>query len=251
MENIITDSMEILNEKNNEINNSITSTVTSELYEDQKNFLNTSLGKTINSAVDIAIKAALPNIIEDEVIKIKDAILENGFKEGIKEAINSGIDIGKSSIGIITGDFENISQVQLAVKKGGIIDSTSNLLDYAIKYASTKGFIPNEVANILKKSKENILESVSNKIENNFANQLKYIEKLEKSCKKWEEAFESKNVDILDKSYKEISKEMDRIIPMENIIKEARKIENIQKLLINNNYNFDISQNEILLAQKL
>ena len=251
MENVLTNNMEILDEIGKEINNNLTNTVTSELYENQKSFLNTSLGKTINTAIDIAIKAALPNLIEDEVINIKDAILENGFKEGIKEVINTGIDIGKSSIGIITGNFENISQVQLAVKKGGIIDSTSKLLDYAIKFANAKGFISNEVSNVLKKSKESILDAISNKIENNFTNQLKYIEKLENNCKKWEEAFESKSVDVLNKSYREISKTIDKIIPLENIIKEARKIENIQNLLVNNNYNFDISKNEILLAEKL
>ena len=251
MENVLTNNMEILDEIGKEINNNLTNTVTSELYKNQKSFLNTSLGKTINTAIDIAIKAALPNLIEDEVINIKDAILENGFKEGIKEVINTGIDIGKSSIGIITGNFENISQVQLAVKKGGIIDSTSKLLDYAIKFANAKGFISNEVSNVLKKSKESILDAISNKIENNFTNQLKYIEKLENNCKKREEAFESKSVDVLNKSYREISKTIDKIIPLENIIKEARKIENIQNLLVNNNYNFDISKNEILLAEKL
>ncbi len=251
MENILTGSMEIVDKIETEINNSLTNSVTSELYENQKDFLNTTLGKTINSAIDIAIKAALPNLIEDEVINIKDAILENGFKEGIKEAINTGLDIGKSSLGIVTGNFENISQVQLAVKKGGIIDSTSKLLDYAIKFANTNGFISNEVSSVLRKSKESILDAISNKIENNFTNQIKYIEKLENNCKKWKEAFECKSVDLLNKSYKEISKTIDKIIPLENIIKEARKIENIQNLLVNNNYNFDISKNEILLAEKL
>ena len=50
------------------------------LEKEQKNFLNTSIGKVINSGVDIGIRAILPDLIEDEVINIKDAILENGFK---------------------------------------------------------------------------------------------------------------------------------------------------------------------------
>ena len=65
----------------------------------------------------------MPDLIEDEIIDIKDSILENGFKDGIKEIINSGINYGKSVIGIVTGNFENTSQISLAVKKGGILDN--------------------------------------------------------------------------------------------------------------------------------
>ena len=44
----------------------------------QENFLETTLGKVINKAVDIGISAVVPDLIEDEVIDIKNAILKNG-----------------------------------------------------------------------------------------------------------------------------------------------------------------------------
>ena len=71
----------------------------------------------INTAVDLGIRAALPNLIEDQVITIKDAILNSGFESGINQAINSAIDLGKSAIGIVTGNFENITQARNAIKK--------------------------------------------------------------------------------------------------------------------------------------
>ena len=46
------------------------------------------------------------------------------------------------------------------------------LLYYAIKFANTNGFISNEVSSVLRKSKESILDAISNKIENNFTNQI-------------------------------------------------------------------------------
>lgn len=104
----------------------------------QERFLESDIGKAVNSAIDIGLKAVLPDLIEDQIIDIKNAILENGFKEGIKEVINSGINTGKSAIGIVTGEFENISQIQLAVKNGGIIDKFSELLDYVIELAEKK-----------------------------------------------------------------------------------------------------------------
>ena len=52
----------------------------------------------INMGLNVGIRALLPNVIEDQVIEIKDAILNNGFKDGIKQAIKSAIDLGKSAL---------------------------------------------------------------------------------------------------------------------------------------------------------
>ena len=38
----------------------------------QKKFLETMLGKTINTAIDIGIRAIFPNFVEDQVINIKN-----------------------------------------------------------------------------------------------------------------------------------------------------------------------------------
>ena len=47
--------------------------------DEQKNFLETTLGKTINTGLDIGLRALLPNVIEDQIIDIKDTILKEGF----------------------------------------------------------------------------------------------------------------------------------------------------------------------------
>ena len=109
--------------------------INNKIEKEQVNFLETDIGKAINSAIDIGLKAALPNLIEDQVIDIKNTIMEQGFKEGINEIIKTGLDYGKSAIGIITGEFENISQIQMAVKNGGILDNVSKLLDLSINFA--------------------------------------------------------------------------------------------------------------------
>ena len=54
------------------------------IKEIQQSFLESNLGKCINSAIDIGLKAALPDFIEDQIIDIKNTILENGFSEGLK-----------------------------------------------------------------------------------------------------------------------------------------------------------------------
>ena len=54
-----------------------------EIEKEQNNFLETTIGKIINTGLDAGIKYLLPDLIEDELIEVKDAIFEDGIKEGI------------------------------------------------------------------------------------------------------------------------------------------------------------------------
>ena len=92
----------------------------------------------------------MPDLIEDEIIEIKDSFIENGFKEGIKTAVDSAINLGKSAMGIVTGRFENVNQMQTAVKTGGIIDGISTLLDSVINKVQSKGLIDYNIAKTIK-----------------------------------------------------------------------------------------------------
>ena len=134
----------------NEINNNI------DIKNEQKNFLDSALGKTINVGIDIGLRAILPDLIENQIIDIKNALFENGLKEGIKTAIDSAIDFGKSALGIFTGNFENMDQINIAIGNGGIIDSLSNLIDKISNKACTKGFIDSNINSIVKKGKNQI-----------------------------------------------------------------------------------------------
>lgn len=221
------------------------------LYDKQKKFIETDLGKTINAGLDIGIKALLPNLIENQVISIKNAIIEQGFKNGIRESINSCLDVGKSISGVVTGNFENISQVQLAVKNGGVLDTVSKILDMAINLAKSKNLINNNISKILKQGKNTIISSISDKIEETLSEQLKAVEKLEKYCENWNKAYGNQDFSNMEKSYKNIENYLNKTIPLENTIKEARRIENIHNLIKNNDKNFNISKEEEILAEKL
>lgn len=217
----------------------------------QERFLESDIGKAVNSAIDIGLKAVLPDLIEDQIIDIKNAILENGFKEGIKEVINSGINTGKSAIGIVTGEFENISQIQLAVKNGGIIDKFSELFDYVIDLAEKKEIINNNISNLIKNGKNTIMESISNKIEDTLTNQLKSIEKIEKYCENWNLAYSIQDISGMEKAYNNIKNNLEKVIPLENTLNKARVIENLQNLLKSKNYDFNLTESELRLSEKL
>ena len=55
----------------------------------------------------------------------------------------------------------------------------------------------------------------------------------------------------MDKEFEKIQNELKEVIPLENTLKQVRKIENIHNLIKNNGQNFDISEIEKELAEKL
>ena len=219
--------------------------------KDQKNFLETTLGKTINTAIDIGIRAILPDFIDDQVINIKNNLLKNGLKEGISKTIDDTIEIGKSTIGIVTGNFENINQMQTAVKTGGIIDGISTLLDSVINKVQSKGLIDYNIAKTIKDGKNIILNNVESNIEKTFTDQIKSSEYTNKYISNWKKYYEEKNFEGMDREYKKIKKELKNLIPIEKTINEARTIENIHTLIKNNVQNFDLPKEVFELAEKL
>lgn len=219
--------------------------------KDQKNFLETTLGKTINTTIDIGIRAILPDFIDDQVINIKNNLLKNGLKEGISKTIDDTIEIGKSTIGIVTGNFENINQMQTAVKTGGIIDGISTLLDSVINKVQSKGLIDYNIAKTIKDGKNIILNNVESNIEKTFTDQIKSSEYTNKYISNWKNYYEEKNFEGMDREYKKIKKELKNLIPIEKTINEARTIENIHTLIKNNGQNFDLPKEVFELAEKL
>ena len=237
--------MENILNNNIEINNNL------ELEKNQKNFLETTLGKTINTGIDIGIRSILPDFIEEQIIDLKDNLIKYGLKDGIKKSLDDAIDIGKSAIGIVSGNFENISQMQEAIKNGGIIDNISSLLDAIINKVQSNGLINSTVARTIKQGKNSILNNVEKNIENTFNNQIRALNYTEKYIENWKNYFENKNFNGMEKEYIKIKKEINNLAPIEKMINEARTIQNLHNLIKNNGQDFNLTQEQIELAKKL
>ena len=232
--------MELINEINTEI----------ELENKQQNFFKSFLGKTINGAIDIGLRALLPDLIEEQVIDIKNALIENGLQEGINTAINSGKDFVKSFIGIFTGKFENIEQINIATGNGGIVDTISDGLDYSLEKIYDKGYINNTIFSIIKSGKNALLNTIEGNLNKELENQTNIFNQLNANISEWKEAYNNKNWNLMNKIYENIENNIDKIIPLENLIKEIRKIEDIQNFIKNKGENYEISELEKELIEK-
>ena len=69
--------MKLENVQNNnlELNNKIVNEKT------QKSFLESTLGKAVNTAIDIGLRAILPDFVENQVIGIKNNLLNYDLKD--------------------------------------------------------------------------------------------------------------------------------------------------------------------------
>ena len=219
--------------------------------KNQNEFLNSTLWKTINNGIDIGLRYLLPDLIEDEIIELKDNLINFGLKDGIKKSIDSVIETGKEAIGIVTGNFENVTQIQKVVKNGGIIDKVSDVLDVVIEKGEEKGKISNTIGKALKKGKTSILSSVERNIESTLNNQINSAKNVEKYIDNWKEFYGKQDFDGMQKEYYKMERELKELVPFENTLKNARYIENIHNLIKNNGKNFELNEEELELAKKL
>ena len=217
----------------------------------QDSFLQTTLGRVINLAVDTGLRAILPDVVENEIIDIKDTFLNEGFSEGINKAIKTASDIGKSIMGIFTGTFESISQAEKAIEKGGLIDGVSEVIDDVVDKVDQTNIVPSGILNVVKEGKDILLNNVSEDIKKEFVSQDKSIERLEKYSNRWREEFNNQNLEGMEKYIKKIKNTLEKILPLESLISEARQIENLHELIKNNGGDFNLSEEQMELANVL
>lgn len=234
-------------QENNLTNEQYLETAKETIEKKQNKFLETNLGKAIDAGTNIALKAILPNFIEDEVISVKDALITEGFSAAVDTAIDEAVNLGKSLTGIVTGTFENISQVKKAIEKGGLIDTISDLLDTGINWAKKKGYISKDIATAVKKGKNTLLNTIEDNIDNSLENQVEAIDKINGYIEKWQKYYNEQNFTNMEYQYNKIQE----VMPIEEILTKARTVENLHELIKNNGKDFNISQEQKELAEIL
>lgn len=236
--------LENINELNKKISDDFS------LENIQNNFLKSDIVEIANNVLDVSLKALLPDYMENEVINVKNAFMFEGVQEGINSAVENAINVGKKLLGLENSDFRTIGQAKETLEKGNLIKNISNNINSTINKISDSGNISNDTIETLNNNKEKITNNIKNNINDEFVNQGKSIEKIEKYINKWEEAYINKDLEGLNKQYKKIEKEFNKVLPLENIINNVHKIQNINEL-IKNSENFDFNLIYLDLAKNI
>ena len=217
----------------------------------ENSFFENTFSNIINGALEAGLRRLLPDKIENEVINVKDAFMEQGFPGAIKETINSAINIGKKLLGNESKNFENIDQIGQAFKDGKLIEGVSNTIDFVLDKIEKNNILPENITNIIKSGKNILLNCVSNDVNNELVIENKNINKLKKYTEKWKEEYNNRDFNSMEKSMKKINSIMEKIAPIESVINEAKSIENMHDLIKNNGQNFELNYEEKELAKLL
>ena len=159
----------------------------------------------INFGVDLGLKALLPDLIEDQVIDIKNSILEGGFKEGVNTLMKKVNEFKNSITGIFTGNFNNIEEIHTATKQGGIIKTVSKGLSKGIDAGVKSGAIPKSVGRIIKAGKTTILNEFNSSLESQMKKEMKKFDTLNDLNKKWYDALDQRDFNKMTKYTENIS----------------------------------------------
>lgn len=229
-----------LENSNNNLENEIKNS------ESQNNIISDILQNVINWSIDAGIKYILPDSIENQVIKIKNNILNENVQNKIKQTIDNIIDTGKQKLDIGKKEFNNVEQVEKILKSPDTIKMLSEIVE---------GILNNKELNNVKgeeiKDKNYVSKDIENNLEKEIKKQIDSINKVKEYTKDWNKYYDNKDFESMNKTYTKMKKELKNIIPLENIIKETKRIENLNELIKSKGGDFNITKEEMELANKL
>ena len=221
---------------------------------EQKEFLDTTIGKIVDAGLDFAISTFVPDLIEKPVSKLKDKLLSWDFNKE-KETISSGAleqtkkseeNSGKEvDIGNVVANLKDF------LKEEKTINSFSKIIDAAIKELVDKDKISSNVSKMVKEGKNAVVEKIKEKIDHELDGQIVYVEELKEQTEKWKNYYQEKDIKNMKAVSKKIDSLMEDIMPIDTILTEAKQIQNLQQLIENNNNQFDLSSTQLELAKML
>lgn len=231
--------------------NNITNTISNKIEDLQEKFLGKSWGEAINNAVDTGLKMILPDFIENEIIEIKDGFIKGGLIEGIKGAIDVTVRKGKELTGMVTGNLENMTQAEAIMKNGDLIGNIANMLGNVIDNSIANGFVRDSLGKLVKSGEDIILDYAEKNLDKVNKEQVKKTKEIDEAIQNWHEAYERQDFRKMSNEFRKIENRIDEIMPLEDIITKARTVENLHNLIKNNDKRFDLTEDQLKLAEQL
>ncbi len=217
---------------------------------------NIDLGEQANNIVS-NISEAFSNAVKKgtESIKFPEGIADlvrTGFdKIDLKEIGNSAtisaLKTGMKNLGMNKSTFNSLKEIFDAVRSGDLKKGLSSGLNVAISALK----IPATAKSLLKSGKNFILDNtLEDELKTVMKKQQNTISRINKKCLQMEEAFKSNDTKLLDKTYKSLKTDMEKVMPIQNVISKGNSMMNQYELYKNKGYTA-LTNEEIEMCNKL
>ena len=111
--------------------------------------------------------------------------------------------------------------------------------------------IPSTVAKVIRSGKNTLLENVQTNLGKTMTEQIRGIEKINKYITNWNGYLKQEDFEGMQREYEKVREQLKILVPLETTLQKARELENLHKLIRNNGQNFNLSEEEKILASKL
>ncbi len=186
----------------------------------------------------------LPDNISD---KVKEAFQKIDFKEIGNSTALQALKTGMKNLGINSSTFNSLKDIFEAIKSGDIKKGLSSGLNVAISALK----IPSVAKTILKNGKNLILDTTfEDELKSIMKKQQNTISRINKKCIQMEEAFKSNDTKALDKTYKSLKSDVEKVMPIQNVINKGTSMLNRYELYKNKGYT-SLTDEEIELCNKI
>lgn len=207
---------------------------------DLNNELNLDISKE-NKNIITEVSDAYEKAVENGIDKldltdeykgiVKTEIKKEEFKTAGMQVIEAVLRIGAKAIGVNTSAFNSVKQIIDALKAGDLKRCLSGALDVGIDLI--KG-IPADAKKLIKSSKNVFLgNNLDSELKKVMTKQKNTIDRLDKKCDKFDDAFNRNDSNGMAKQIKSIKNDLDKVMLIENTINRARSTVNKYELMMN------------------
>ena len=226
------------------------------------------LSLKLNQEKDIELSSQANNIITNISEAFSNAVkkgaekleLPYGFGEKVKEGLEkidlkeiggsvaeTALKAGMKSLGMKTSTFNSLKSIFEAIKEGDLKKGLNSGFNVAISLLK----LPTTVKTAIKSGKDVVLEQVfDDELKAIMKKEQNTISRIDKKCLQMEEAFKTDDVKTLDKVAKTLKKDLDKVMPIQNVIEKGQGILN-QYELYKNKENKQLTADEKELCLQL
>ncbi|MCL2355151.1 MAG: hypothetical protein FWC68_04710, partial [Oscillospiraceae bacterium] len=213
------------------------------LSREQNRFFDTTIGRAINRGIDLGIRAIFPDFLEDKVIEVKDALINEGLSSAIGTAIDQALELGRRALSeFLTRGFRNISDARDSLERGNLIGNVSKELDYVIERTEKNHATRLNIGNNLSAGRTMLLEMIRRDVDTCMNEQIELTDAINSHIEKWNFAFQKEDFSGMEDEFTQVQEKTIAVMPTENMLKDVRRLENLHNFIKNNGKNFNISE---------